>query len=84
MRTLRMRDLFGTYYSSCDGGYLLRCGGLSRGLAALEEQEKSIHEDTRRLAQAKKRLADIDVLMTRICEDMVLGNLSRERYRKMA
>ena len=49
-----------------------------------EDQEKSIREDKRRLAQAKKRLADIDVLMTRIYEDMVLGNLSRERYQKMA
>ena len=49
-----------------------------------EEQEKSIREDKRRLAQAKKRLANIDVLMTRIYEDMVLGNLSRERYQKMA
>lgn len=49
-----------------------------------EDQEKSIREDKRRLAQAKKRLADIDVLMTHIYEDMALGNLSRERYRKMA
>ena len=49
-----------------------------------EDQEKSIREDKRRLAQAKKRLADIDVLMTRIYEDMILGNLSRERYQKMA
>ena len=49
-----------------------------------EDQEKSIREDKRRLAKAKKRLADIDVLMTRIYEDMVLGNLSRERYQKMA
>ena len=49
-----------------------------------EDQEKSIREDKRRLAQAKKRLADIDTLMTRIYEDMVLGNLSRERYQKMA
>ncbi len=48
------------------------------------DQEKSIREDKRRLAQAKKRLADIDVLMTRIYEDMVLGTLSRERYQKMA
>ena len=48
-----------------------------------EDQEKSIREDKRRLAQAKKRLADIDVLMTRIYEDMALGNLSRERYQKM-
>ena len=49
-----------------------------------EDQEKSIREDKRRLAQAKKRLADIDVLMTRSYEDMVLGNLSQERYQKMA
>lgn len=49
-----------------------------------EDQEKSIREDKRQLAQAKKRLADIDVLMTRIYEDMVLGNLSQERYQKMA
>lgn len=49
-----------------------------------EDQEKSIREDKRRLAQAKKRMADIDVLMTRIYEDMALGNLSRERYQKMA
>jgi len=48
-----------------------------------EDQEKSIREDKRRLAQARKRLADIDVLMTRIYEDMALGNLSRERYQKM-
>jgi len=49
-----------------------------------EDQEKSIREDKRRLAQSQKRLADIDLLMTRIYEDMVLGNLSRERYQKMA
>lgn len=49
-----------------------------------EDQEKSIREDKRRLAQARKRMADIDVLMTRIYEDMALGNLSRERYQKMA
>ena len=49
-----------------------------------EEQEKSIREDKRRLEKARKRMADIDVLMTRIYEDMVLGNMSRERYQKMA
>lgn len=47
------------------------------------DQEKSIREDKRRLEKDKKRLADIDVLMTRIYEDMTLGNLSRERYQKM-
>lgn len=48
-----------------------------------EEQEKSIREDKRRLEKAKKRLADIDKLITRIYEDMVLGNLNQERYQKM-
>ena len=48
-----------------------------------EEQEKSIREDKRRLEKAKKRLADIDKLITRIYEDMVLGDLSQERYQKM-
>lgn len=48
-----------------------------------EEQEKSIREDKWRLEKAKKRLADIDKLITRIYEDMVLGNLSQERYQKM-
>lgn len=48
-----------------------------------EEQEKSIRADKRRLEKAKKRLADIDKLITRIYEDMVLGNLSQERYQKM-
>lgn len=48
-----------------------------------EEQEKSIREDKRRLEKAKKRLADIDKLITRIYEDMVLGSLSQGRYQKM-
>ena len=48
-----------------------------------EEQEKSIREDKRRLEKATKRLADIDKLITRIFEDMVLGSLSQERYQKM-
>ena len=40
-----------------------------------EEQEKYIREDKRQLKKARKRLADIDKLITRIYEDMVLGNL---------
>ena len=48
-----------------------------------EEQEKSIREDKRRLEKAKKRLSDIDKLITRIYEDMVFGDLSQERYQKM-
>ena len=49
-----------------------------------KDQEKSIREDKRRLEQAKKRLADLDVLISRIYEDHVLGDLSTERYRKMS
>jgi len=58
-----------------------QAGDAGRSLA--EEQEKSIREDKRRLEKAKKRLVDIDKLITRIYEDMVLGNLSQERYQKM-
>ena len=49
-----------------------------------EDQEKAIRDDKRQLAKAQKRLADLDVLLTKIYEDMVLGDLSRERYQKMA
>lgn len=49
-----------------------------------EDQEKAIRDDKRQLAKAKKRLADLDVLLTKIYEDMVLGDLSRERYQKMS
>ena len=31
----------------------------------------------------KKRLADLDVLLSRLYEDFVLGDLSKERYKKM-
>ena len=48
------------------------------------DQEKNILEDQRKIAKAKKRLADLDVLITRIYEDAVLGNLSQERYQKMS
>ena len=48
------------------------------------DQEKNIREDKKRLAQAKKRLADLDVLISRCYEDVVLGNLSMDRYKKMS
>ncbi|MCM1559296.1 MAG: DUF4368 domain-containing protein, partial [Butyrivibrio sp.] len=48
------------------------------------DHENSIRSDKQKLAQTKKRLADIDVLISRLYEDMVLGTLSRERYQKMA
>ena len=48
------------------------------------DQEKNIREDKKKLEQAKKRLADLDVVISRLYEDSVLGNLSKERYKKMA
>ena len=48
------------------------------------DQEKNIREDKRKLAQAKKRLADLDTLISRSYEDAVLGNLSMERYKKLS
>lgn len=48
-----------------------------------DDQEKAMREDKKRLAQAKKRMENIDTLITHIYEDMVLGDLSKERYQKM-
>lgn len=48
------------------------------------DHECSIRSDKQKLAQTKKRLADIDVLISRLYEDMVLGTLSRDRYQKMS
>ena len=47
------------------------------------DQERNIREDRKRVEQAKKRLADLDVLLSRLYEDFVLGDLSKERYKKM-
>ena len=49
-----------------------------------EDHQRNIREDKKRLAQARKRLDELDVLIARGYEDAVLGNLSMERYRKMA
>ena len=47
------------------------------------DQERNIREDRKRVEQAKKRLADLDVLISRLYEDFVLGDLPKERYKKM-
>ena len=47
------------------------------------DQERSIREDRKRVEQAKKRMADLDVLLSRLYEDFVLGDLNKERYKKM-
>lgn len=49
-----------------------------------DNHEKSIQEDRKRLEQSKKRLADLGVIISRLYEDSVLGNLSVERYKKMS
>ncbi len=47
------------------------------------DQERNIREDRKRVEQDKKRLADLDVLLSRLYEDFVLSDLSKERYKKM-
>ena len=49
-----------------------------------EDWEEGIREDKRRVAAAKKRCADLDILISHLYEDFVLGNLPMERYRKMS
>lgn len=46
-------------------------------------QNSSIRQNQKQLAQAKKRLEDLDKLMTRLYEDHVLGSLPDDRYQKM-
>ena len=46
------------------------------------DQERSIRDDKKKLEQAKKRLSDLDVIISRLHEDYVLGNLSQDRYKK--
>lgn len=48
------------------------------------DQERSIRDDKKKLEQAKKRLSDLDVIISRLYADYVLGNLSQDRYKKMA
>ena len=48
------------------------------------DQERSIRDDKKKVEQAKKRLADLNVIISRLYEDYVLGNLSQDRYRKMS
>ena len=52
--------------------------------ARRDEHQKSIRDAKKRLTQANKRIDDLDVLIARGYEDSVLGNLSMDRYKKMA
>ena len=47
------------------------------------DQERDIREDQKRMEQAKKRLATLDVVMPRLYEDYALGEISKEKYKKM-
>ncbi len=48
------------------------------------DQERSIRDDKKKVEQAKKRLSDLDVIISQLYEDYVLGNLSQDRYKKMS
>ena len=47
------------------------------------DQEQDIREDQKRMEQAKKRLATLDVVISRLYEDYALGEISKEKYKKM-
>ena len=47
------------------------------------DQERDIREDQKRVEQARKRLANLDVVMSRLYEDYALGEISNEKYKKM-
>ena len=47
------------------------------------DQERDIREDQKRVEQAKKRLATLDVVISRLYEDYALGEISKEKYKKM-
>ena len=47
------------------------------------DQERDIREDQKRMEQAKKRLATLDVVMSRLYEDYALGEIGKEKYKKM-
>ena len=44
------------------------------------DQEQDIREDQKRMEQA---LATLDVVMSRLYEDYALGEISKEKYKKM-
>lgn len=41
-----------------------------------------IRDDKKKLEQAKKHFAELDVIISRLYEDFVLGELSKDRYKK--
>ncbi len=47
------------------------------------DQERSIRDDKKKLEQAKKRLADLDVIISRL-RGLCSWKLNQDRYRKMS
>ena len=48
------------------------------------DQERDIREDQKRMEQAKKRLATLDVVISRLYEDYALGRLPEKRHAKLS
>ena len=48
------------------------------------DHEQSIRDDKKKVEQAKKRLASLDVIISRLYEDFALGEISKDRYKKMS
>ena len=48
------------------------------------DHEQSVRDDKKKVEQAKKRLASLDVIISRLYEDFALGEISKDRYKKMS
>ena len=48
------------------------------------DHEQRIRDDKKKVEQAKKRLASLDVIISRLYEDFALGEISKDRYKKMS
>ena len=48
------------------------------------DQKRSIRDDKKKVERAKKRLAYLDVIISQLYENFVLGELSKDRYKKMS
>ncbi len=48
------------------------------------DHKQSIRDDKKKVEQAKKRLASLDVIISRLYEDFALGEISKDRYKKMS
>ena len=48
------------------------------------DHEQSIRDDKKKVEQAKKRLTSLDVIISRLYEDFALGEISKDRYKKMS